>query len=30
LYEEIRGKSNLINPDPYVEVYNNKYILENF
>jgi hypothetical protein len=30
LYEEVRGESNLINPDPYVDVYNNKFILKNF
>ena len=29
LYEEIRGKSNLINPDPYV-TGEEKYILKNF
>ena len=29
LYEEIRGKSNLINPDPYV-TGEDKYILQNF
>mgnify|MGYP003147734204 CR=1 FL=1 len=28
-YEEIRGKSNLINPDPYVE-NQNKFILQDF
>ena len=30
LYEEVRGESNLINPDPYVDVYKNKFILQNF
>ncbi len=30
LYEEVRGQSNLINPDPYVDVYKNKFILQNF
>ena len=30
LYENIRGESNLINPDPYVDVYKNKFILKNF
>jgi len=29
LYEEIRGQSNLINPDPYVSP-ENKFILKNF
>jgi len=28
LYENVRGKSNLINPDPYVDVYKNKFILQ--
>ena len=30
LYENVRGESNLINPDPYVDVYKNKFILKNF
>ena len=30
LYEEIRGKSNLINPDPYIENMEDKYVLKNF
>ena len=30
LYEEVRGECNLINPDPYVDVYKNKFILKNF
>ena len=30
LYEEIRGKSNLINPDPYIENMEDKYIRKNF
>ena len=30
LYEEVRGESNLINPDPYVDAYKNKFILQNF
>ena len=30
LYEEVRGQCNLINPDPYVDVYKNKFILQNF
>ena len=30
LYEEVRGKANLINPDPYVDVYKNKFILQDF
>ena len=30
LYEEVRGQSNLINPDPYVDAYKNKFILQNF
>ena len=30
VYENIRGKSNLINPDPFVENMENKYILKNF
>ena len=29
LYEEVRGQSNLINPDPYVQG-EDKYILKNF
>jgi len=29
LYEEIRGKSNLVNPDPFVS-QENKFILQNF
>mgnify|MGYP005816402421 CR=1 FL=1 len=28
LYENVRGKANLINPDPYVDVYKNKFILQ--
>ena len=30
LYEEIRGKANLINPDPYIENMEDKYIKKNF
>ena len=30
LYEESRGQSNLINPDPYVTDMEKKYILKNF
>ena len=30
VYENIRGKSNLINPDPFVESMEGKYILKNF
>jgi len=30
VYENIRGKSNLINPDPFVENMEDKYILKNF
>lgn len=30
LYEEVRGKANLINPDPYIEDMENKYIRKNF
>ena len=29
LYENVRGKHNLLNPDPYAED-NAKYILKNF
>ena len=30
VYENIRGKSNLINPDPFVEDMEQKFILKNF
>lgn len=30
LYEEVRGKANLINPDPYIENMEDKYIRKNF
>ena len=30
VYENIRGKSNLINPDPFVENMEDKFILKNF